>query len=225
LRRVLVVTLIFATSIACAESKEKENQPAAPAVVAPSVTLTSSPRPRATWPPELPELYQRLPTPDDLAPQFVLAVAPHSVAAAELPPGPPNARVLFELEKEPANHSEISCLTFYFVELASEEAARSTYQSFEHSLVAPARETGQIKAQIEAPPIGDESAAATLVSTMYEIGTCGSRPVFAYAGVTFRRGAVVAEVLGFTPKDRPSPELLWEMARLQLTRLESRSFK
>lgn len=185
-----------------------------------SVTGTSTPEITATRSPEFARVFSMLPAEDDRPAGFVVAREPHSVMAPESGPPPPNARVQFELVEEPDDDSDISCLEFYLVELSDETEAHRVFETFQEYLTEPSRIEGQSVQRVDPPAIGHETAASTLVSTKWSIGSCGTRPVYAYAGVVFRRGTVVADVYGFTPRSKPSPQLLWDMARLQLSLID-----
>ncbi len=237
--RFSTVTLMLAvTSVmvgACGVKEEADLQlpqgtPAPPysETPAPAATPTATPVPphvRPTWPTDVSGLHALLPTPSDMPSGWVLASVPHSVMAPDGPAGPPNARVQYELETESDNPATISCLEFYLVNLEDEAQARTTFRSFAEHLTGPTGIQGQSREALEAPLIGDETAASTLLSTVWEIGGCGNWPVYAYAGLTFRRGSSVAQVIGFASKERPPPAFLWDMARLQLTRIDGGAVK
>ncbi len=135
-------------------------------------------------------------------------------------PYPPNARVQFELVEEPEDESAISCITFYVKQLADESEAHNIFDLNEEHLTGPSRYEGQSVDAVDPPAVGDETAASTLVSTKWPIGSCGTRRVYSFAGLVFRSGTVVARVYGFTPRSKPNPELVFEMARLQLSRID-----
>ena len=182
------------------------------------VAGTSTPGITPTLSPDFVRVFSMLPVRDDLPPGFVTATEPHSVGAPES--APPNARVQFELVEEPDDDSAISCLEFYVTQLGEESEANDAFDSFQQFLHGPSGVEGQSVEALEPPAIGDETAASILVSTKWQIGSCGTRPVYAYAGVVLRRGTVVANVYGFTPQSRPNPQLLWDMARLQLSLID-----
>lgn len=187
-----------------------------------SVAGTSTPEIRPTWSPEFARVFAMLPVRDDLPPGFVVAREPHSTMAIESSgPGPPNARVQFELVEEPEDESAISCLEFYVKQLADESEAHYVFGFLEEHMTGPSRIEGQSREPLHPPAVGDETAASTLVSAQWSIGSCGTRPVYSYAGLVFRSGTVIAHVYGFAPWSKPNPELVFEMARLQLSRIDA----
>lgn len=194
---------------------------AIPTATRPSLTGSPAPEDSPTWSPEFARVFQMLPVKDDLPSGFVVAGEPHSTIAPESgEPRPPNARVQFELAEEPKDESAISCLQFYVVQLADESEAHYVFETFQENLTGPSRIEGQSVEALAPPAVGDETAASTLASTKWSIGSCGTRLVYSYAGLVFRSGTVVADVYGFTPRSKPNPELVFEMARLQLSRID-----
>lgn len=186
-----------------------------------SVAGTSTPGITPTLSPDFVRVFSMLPVRDDLPSGFVAATEPHSVIAPDAGgPRPVNARIQFELAEEPHNDSAISCLEFYVVQLGEESEANDAFDSFQQFLHGPSGVEGQSVEALEPPAIGDETATSTLVSTKWQIGTCGTRSVYAYAGLVFRSETIVAEVFGFTPQSKPNPQLVWDMARLQLSKIE-----
>ena len=186
-----------------------------------SVTATSTPKPTPTWSPEFARVFALLPAVEDMPRGFVLVAQPHSVIAVDIAgERPPNARVQFELADEPDDDSEISCFTFYLVELSDEAEAHHVFESFQGTVVGPSRIEGQAIEAVDPPAVADETAASTLVSAKWTIGSCGTRLVYSYASVLFRSGTIVAWVHGFAPQSRPDPRLAFGMARLLLSRID-----
>ncbi len=177
----------------------------------------------ATSTPAIDELFSMLPSAEDVPSAFVRITEPHSVIAPDGPAGPPNARILYELPQEPTDVSTISCFEFFVSRFASESEAQGAFTQIKDTYTRPVE--GATVTVLPNSEIGDEAIGSTLLSTVWEIGTCGTRPVHAYAAVAFRRGAVIATVVGFTPKETPSPELALHMAEVLVARIDSVTFR
>ena len=114
----------------------------------------------------------------------------------------------------------ISCFAFYVVEFPNESKAKESFQVFSDHYSGPSMTEGQTVTVIESPLVGDERVASTLLSTVWQIGSCGTRDVYAYAAVIFRRGSVLVEVVGFSPRAVPSPDLSFQMAEVLQKRVD-----
>ena len=173
----------------------------------------------ATSMPAVDEVFSILPSAEDVPSGFVRVTEPHSVIAPEGPAGPPNARVLYELPQEPTDVSTISCLEFVVSGFPNESEAEDAFIHTKDTYTRPVE--GATVAVLSNSNIGDESVGSTLLSTVREIGTCGSRPVHAYAAVAFRRDSVIATVVGFAPREIPNPEVALSMAEVLVARIDS----